>query len=115
MKRRNFLKKTMATGSTAIAASTIGMPVVARSLPGKKFKLFEKYQFNLNYAPHFGMFRNLAGDDLIDQIKFMSDVGFTAMEDNGMKSRARDMQDALKKIDRLSIIKKRSVLIRLES
>ena len=41
MKRRNFLKKTVATGSTAFAASTIGMPVIARSIPGKKFKLFQ--------------------------------------------------------------------------
>ncbi|MBD3661302.1 MAG: xylose isomerase, partial [Arenibacter algicola] len=33
------------------------------------------------------MFKNLAGDDLIDQINFMADQGFTAFEDNGMMGR----------------------------
>jgi hydroxypyruvate isomerase len=33
------------------------------------------------------MFNNLAGDDLIDQIKFMADQGFTAFEDNGLMNR----------------------------
>ena len=41
------------------------------------------------------MFKNMAGDDLIDQIKFMSDVGFTAMEDNGMKNRTKDTQEKI--------------------
>jgi hydroxypyruvate isomerase len=95
MKRRNFLKKSLATGSTALTASAIGVPVIAKSIPGKKFKIFEKHQFNLNYAPHFGMFKNMAGDDLIDQIKFMADVGFTAMEDNGMKNRTKDTQEKI--------------------
>jgi hydroxypyruvate isomerase len=95
MKRRNFLKKSLATGSTALTASAIGVPVIGKSIPGKKFKIFEKHQFNLNYAPHFGMFKNMAGDDLIDQIKFMADVGFTAMEDNGMKNRTKDTQERI--------------------
>lgn len=51
--------------------------------------------FNLNYAPHFGMFRQHAGEDLIDQIKFMSDAGFTALEDNGMMGRTPDMQERI--------------------
>ena len=95
MKRRNFLKKSLVAGGTALSASAISAPVIAKSIPGKKFKLFEKHQFNLNYAPHFGMFKNMAGDDLIDQIKFMSDVGFTAMEDNGMKNRTKDTQEKI--------------------
>ena len=28
-----------------------------------------KHQFKLKYAPHFGMFENSAGKDLIDQLK----------------------------------------------
>lgn len=47
----------------------------------------EKTPFHLKYAPHFGMFRNAAGDDLVDQLKFAADQGFTAWEDNEMKSR----------------------------
>ena len=46
--------------------------------------------FNLLYAPHFGMFKESAGEDFVDQIKFMYDAGFRAMEDNGMKGRSVD-------------------------
>jgi hydroxypyruvate isomerase len=95
MKRRNFLKKSLIAGSTAVSASAISAPIIAKSVPGKKIKAFENQKFNMNYAPHFGMFKNMAGDDLIDQIKFMADVGFTAMEDNGMKNRTIDMQEKI--------------------
>jgi len=46
-----------------------------------------KHDFKLKYAPHFGMFKHSAGDDLLDQLQFMADAGFTAIEDNGMKNR----------------------------
>jgi hydroxypyruvate isomerase len=42
-----------------------------------------KNSFNLNYAPHFGSFENLAGKDLFDQLQFMADQGFRAFEDSG--------------------------------
>lgn len=54
-----------------------------------------KHQFKLKYAPHFGMLANHAGEDLIDQIKFMADQGFTAMEDNGMRKRPIEVQEAI--------------------
>jgi len=54
-----------------------------------------KHQFKLKYAPHFGMFRHSAGDDLLDQLQFMADAGFTAMEDNGMKGREISMQEKI--------------------
>ncbi len=43
--------------------------------------------FKMNYAPHDGMFKNSAGADFIDQIKFAHDQGFRAIEDNGMLDR----------------------------
>jgi hydroxypyruvate isomerase len=43
--------------------------------------------FNLNYAPHDGMFKNSAGAAFIDQIRFMADQGFRAIEDNGLLGR----------------------------
>ncbi len=46
----------------------------------------------LKFAPHFGMFANLAGPDPIDQLKFAADEGFMAWEDNGMKDRPVDLQ-----------------------
>jgi hydroxypyruvate isomerase len=51
--------------------------------------------FKLKYAPHFGMFRHHAGSDPVDQLQFMADEGFTALEDNGMKSRSRDEQERI--------------------
>ena len=95
MKRRSFLKQSFAASGTTLAVSAISAPIIAKSIPGKKFKGLESEKFNMNYAPHLGMFKNMAGEDLIDQIKFMADVGFTAMEDNGMKSRTRDVQEKI--------------------
>ncbi len=51
--------------------------------------------FKLKYAPHFGMFRHHAGDDPIDQLQFMADEGFAALEDNGMRRRPKDLQERI--------------------
>jgi len=53
--------------------------------------------FKLKYAPHFGMFRNHAGDDPIDQLKFAADEGFRAWEDNGMRGRSPQDQEKIGK------------------
>ena len=49
-------------------------------------------KFRLNYAPHIGMFKHSAGEDVIDQINFMHDQGFTAFEDNNLKKRDISLQ-----------------------
>lgn len=49
----------------------------------------------MHYAPHFGMFKNSAGNDLVDQLNFAADQGFTAWEDNGMKGRNTDTQERI--------------------
>ena len=41
------------------------------------------------------MFENSAGKDLFDQLKFMADQGFTALEDNGMMGRTPELQAQL--------------------
>jgi hydroxypyruvate isomerase len=64
----------------------------------------DKKPFNLNYAPHFGMFKHNAGDDPIDQLQFMYDHGFRSLEDNGMKSRSKSNQNKIsKKMSRLGM------------
>lgn len=89
MERRDFIKNTFVAGSATFLSGSAAMA-------GSKTALkIEKHDFNLKYAPHFGMFKNHAGDDLIDQVKFMADVGFTAMEDNGMKGRTIEMQEKI--------------------
>ena len=48
--------------------------------------------FKLNYAFHDGMFKNHAGDDFIEQIKFAHSAGFRSIEDNGMMGRPVEQQ-----------------------
>lgn len=89
MERRNFIKNSLAFGA---AASLGSAPLFAQSNGVNK-----KHNFNLKYAPHLGMFKNLAGDDYVDQLKFAADQGFTAWEDNGMKGRPVDLQEKIAK------------------
>ena len=57
----------------------------------------DKEDFKLKYAPHFGMFKHSAGEDLVDQLNYMADQGFTAFEDNGMMDRDIAVQDKIAK------------------
>ena len=92
MERRNFLK----TGAAAVTGSMIaGTAGIAATSVNRSVLPPEKHDFKMKFAPHFGMFKNHAGEDLLDQIQFMSDVGFTAMEDNGMKDREIGMQEKI--------------------
>lgn len=60
--------------------------------------------FKLNYAPHDGMFANNAGKNFIDQIKFMADQGFKAIEDNGLLKRSQQEQEQIgKTLDQLGM------------
>jgi hydroxypyruvate isomerase len=92
MKRRDFLFKGMAAGSSALVLGATGMAVAA---PAATVLAAPRHNFNLKYAPHFGMFKHHAGDDLLDQLTFMSEVGFKALEDNGMMKRTPDMQEKI--------------------
>jgi hydroxypyruvate isomerase len=51
--------------------------------------------FELNYAPHFGMFKNHAGPNELDQLQFMYDQGFTALEDNELMERPVALQEKI--------------------
>ena len=85
MKRDEFLKKSVLLGlSVSVAGSGIASPVPGSTKPEKTF--------NLNYAPHAGMFENHAGKDIVDQISFMHDQGFRSLEDNGMMKRSPEEQ-----------------------
>jgi len=82
MQRRTFLKSSTAATAALITGGMAHASASPVSVPARG-----QHQFKLKYAPHFGMFQHSAGEDLLDQIQFMADVGFTAMEDNGMKGR----------------------------
>lgn len=49
-------------------------------------------KFQLAFAPHGGMFKAHAGEDILDQIRWSAEQGFTAWEDNGMPGRPTDQQ-----------------------
>lgn len=88
MKRRNFIQASMVTGAGLTTGIAINDLVSRAASPPSN-------PFQLNYAPHFGMFRHHAGEDLIDQIDFMHDMGFRALEDNGMKGRSTVDQEKI--------------------
>jgi hydroxypyruvate isomerase len=92
MKRRNFVQK--ATAATAVLG--LGIPEMSLAATSNS-KSLEGETFNLNYAPHLGMFEQHAGEDPVDQLNFMADRGFRAFEDNGMKGRTVQVQEAMAK------------------
>jgi hydroxypyruvate isomerase len=92
MQRRYFLK----SGTAATLAAFSGSAAMAMARFGTStYELPPKHDFKLKYAPHIGMFKHHAGDDPLDQIQFMADAGFRAMEDNRMKSREVSLQEKI--------------------
>ena len=89
MKRRNFVKNTLLGASGLGLATGLQANSTQTSVAGEPF--------NLMYAPHNGMFKNHAGEDFVDQIKFMADQGFRAIEDNGMMGRSVSEQERISK------------------
>ena len=81
------MQQTLLTGG-ALFTSALS---TSASSPLKGNKPEEKI-FKLNYAIHDGMFKNNAGDDFIEQIKFAHSAGFRAIEDNGMMGRPVEQQ-----------------------
>lgn len=54
-----------------------------------------KRRFKLKYAARLGKFTNLAGDAPVDQIEFIADQGFRALEDSHMQRRSVDLQNRI--------------------
>ncbi|HTG54688.1 MAG TPA: hypothetical protein VL943_00375, partial [Niabella sp.] len=82
MQRRSFLRNSLlSTGALAVTGSLSARNQINPSL-----------KFKLDYAPHDGMFSASAGGDFIDQIKYMHDLGFRSIEDNGMAGRSTEQQ-----------------------
>ncbi|NND06019.1 MAG: TIM barrel protein [Saprospiraceae bacterium] len=89
MKRRQFIQQGTVLGSSAIVGSNLNTFA--------KHESSQAFEFQLKYAPHLGMFKHHVGDDPVDQLNFMADMGFTAFEDNGMKKREIATQEAMAK------------------
>lgn len=87
MKRRDFLRAGVASAAAVAVGSTSVDAATPAAVPGPPFKL--------DYAPHFGMFRAHAGEDLIAQLRFMHQAGFRSLEDNGMMGRPVEVQERI--------------------
>lgn len=86
MKRRDFVRNGLLAGA-AFASFPLATSLLGETPAARKFKL--------RYAPHPGMFKASAGTEIIDQIKFAADQGFTAWEDNGMARRSPELQSKI--------------------
>ena len=89
MSRRNF----MASAAAAAVAVSAASSTAKAASTSKKFKL--------KYAPTLGMFRQHAGSDPVDNIKFISEQGFRAIFDNGLMGKPTDVvSKIIKELDR---------------
>lgn len=86
MERRKFIQNNLLTGAGVLAGSQL--------FAEKKMMNFlaSEKPFNLDYAFHDGTFKQNAGEDFLDQIKWAYDQGFRSIEDNGMMSRSVEQQ-----------------------
>ena len=85
MNRRNALKLAATLPLTATALPTSAAPATSPNEP----------KFNVKFAPHAGTFKEHAGEDILDQIRWAAERGFTAWEDNGMPNRTPAEQQAI--------------------
>jgi len=99
MDRRTFLASSAVAG--AAVALKLGPSASAQDAAAKPAG---QHKFHLKYAPHFGQFRQHAGEDLLDQLKFIAEQGFTALEDNGMMGRPVEDQEKIgREMNRLGL------------
>lgn len=92
MQRRNFLQNGLLAGASTIVGSSVLAGTNDNNPSNVETNTKPEKTFNLNYAPHDGMFKNSGGADFIDQIKYMYDQGFRSIEDNGMTGRSVEQQ-----------------------
>jgi len=80
-----------------LAASSLisGAAVTGWAAPAGASAPAEQKKFHMHFAPHPGMFSAHAGPDVLAQIKFSSQQGFTAWEQNGLPNETPEMQEKI--------------------
>ena len=86
MQRRKFMQQSLLAGGALFTTS------IAKAFDKKPFLADDNKPFHLNYGFHDGMFKNHAGNDFVEQIKFAHSMGFRSIEDNGMMKRTPEEQ-----------------------
>ncbi|MBT8404290.1 MAG: TIM barrel protein [Gemmatimonadetes bacterium] len=110
MERREFVKKSAAAAAAVGTVGTAGASEARAATEGgipapeARRATARREPFAADFAPHFGMFRALGGDDLVGQLEFMADVGFRSLEDNGMPGRSvADQERIARAMERLGM------------
>ena len=91
MNRHTFIKNTSLAGAAALIFG-IADPVSSWATSQKKEK-----PFNMKFSPEFGIFKEVVGKDVIDQIKWGYDQGFRSWENTRLKSRPIQEQESISK------------------
>jgi hydroxypyruvate isomerase len=91
MNRHTFIKNTSLAGAAALIFG-IADPVSSLARSQKKEK-----PFNMKFSPEFGIFKEVVGKDVIDQIKWGYDQGFRSWENTRLKSRPIQEQESISK------------------
>lgn len=89
MKRSDFLKS---------SGILLGGSLISQANASEKNNVTKERSsqvFRLDYAPHQGMFSASAGKNFLDEIKYMHDLGFRSIEDNGMSGRSVEEQNQI--------------------
>lgn len=90
MERRKFLKSAALAGGATLTG--LGLS----NLEAQDVKPSNAAKFKLKYAPGLTAFSELVGSrDLIDNIKFIADQGFTAVFDNGFPGKDPATQEKI--------------------
>jgi len=82
--RRHFI--------TSSAAASVGL-ALSKFATAQESAL--RAPFGMKFAPHVGAFKAHAGSDILDQIRFAHDQGFTAWEHNGMPKEEPAQQEKI--------------------
>lgn len=90
MKRRLFLKNSMALGAAAWSGAMSTSLLASASPANAK-------PFNMKFSPEFGIFEGVAGKKLDDQIRWAHDQGFTAWENTYLKGRPVEEHELISK------------------
>ncbi len=89
MQRRKFMQQSLLAGGALFTSQAVLASNKQQNIPAAETP------FHMNYGFHDGMFKNSAGADFIDQIKFGYEQGFRSIEDNGMSRRTPDEQQKI--------------------
>jgi hydroxypyruvate isomerase len=91
MNRHTFLKSSFLAGAALI--SGMADPLAAWATGASK----KEKPFTIKFSPEFGIFKEVVGKDVIDQIKWGYDQGFRAWENTWLRRRPVEEQERISK------------------